>query len=128
MHLGLPLYSKGIPTQAFSSEICNNFWNIYFEEHLCTTASECHYNRGKIIRNTSSSCKDCFLGAVKSDKKGNIFLPLVWKFRTIWLLVVLVSCSCFWLMAGFDWLWVVLAGLGWLWVVLAHLDGCLFYN
>ena len=57
MHLGLQLYSKETPTQAFSSEICNNFWNSYFEEHLWTMASECYYNGGKILRNTSTSCR-----------------------------------------------------------------------
>ena len=51
-----------------------NFRNTYLEEHLCTTASECSYNGGKILRNTSTSCEDCFLGAVKSDKKKkNVF-------------------------------------------------------
>ena len=122
-HLGLQLYSKETPTQAFSGEICKNFRNTYFEEHLWTTASECYYNGGKILRNTSTSntstsCKDCFLGTVKSDRKRKIFFYLlVWKFHTMWLWMVLGSCCWFWLVlavfGSFGSFWVVVGGFGW---------------
>ena len=56
-----------------SSEICNNFQNTYLQEHLWTTTFECYYNGGKILRNTSTSWEDCFLGTVKSDRKKRIF-------------------------------------------------------
>ena len=36
---GLQLYYKETPTRVFSSEICKILKNIYFEEHLRTTAS-----------------------------------------------------------------------------------------
>ena len=32
-------YHKDTPTQVLSCETCENFKNIYFEEHLWTTAS-----------------------------------------------------------------------------------------
>ena len=86
------------PTQVFSSEICNNFRNTYFEERLWTTASECYYNGRKILRNTSTSCEDSFLGAVKSDKKKKIFFYHWYKnFRPF-------CCG---------WFWVVVGGCGW---------------
>ena len=112
MHLGLDIYSKYTQTQAFCSEICNNFRNTYFEEHLSTTAPEWYYNGGKFLRNTSTICKDCFLGALESDKKKKIFfyhwyenfIPFGWG----WFWVVV---------SGFRSLWVVLDGFGWFWVV-----------
>ena len=36
---GLQLYQKETSTQVFSCEICKNFKNTYFVEHLWTTAS-----------------------------------------------------------------------------------------
>ena len=36
---GLQLYLKETPTRIFSREICENFKNNYFEEHLGTVAS-----------------------------------------------------------------------------------------
>ena len=99
-HLGLQLYSKETPIQAFSSEICNNFQSTYFEEHLWTIASVRYYNGEKILRNTSTSCEDCFLGSLKSDKGKKIFFYHWYEnFKRF--------------------------GCGWFWMVLA---GCVFYN
>ena len=39
-HSGQQLYSKETPSKAFSTEICEIFKDIYFEEHLRTTTSK----------------------------------------------------------------------------------------
>ena len=84
------------------------------------TASECYYNVGKILRNTSTSCEDCFLGAVKSDKKKKIFFCHCYEnFKPF-------SFGLFWvIVGGFGWLWLVIGGFGWFWLVVG---GCVFYN
>ena len=68
------------------------------------TASEC-YNREKVLRNMSTSCEDCFQGAVKSDKKKNIFFCHWYgNFKPL-------GCG------GCGWFWMVLDGFGWLYVL-----------
>ena len=91
----------------FSSETCNNFRNINFEENLWTTASECYYNGGKILKNTSTSCEVCFLGAVKSNKKKKKKLFFYhWyenfkPFGCAWFWVAVGGFGCFWVVACF---------------------------
>ena len=98
------LFKRDSTTGVFQQNL-QNFRNTYLEEHLCTTASECSYNGGKILRNTSTSCEDCFLGAVKSDKKKkNVF----YHWYETWNHLVV---------GGFGVFWVVVGGFGWFWVV-----------
>ena len=68
------------------------------------TASECYYNR-KVLRNMSTSFEDCFQGAVKSDKKENIFFYYWYEnFKPF-------GCR------GCGWFWMVLDAFGWLYVL-----------
>ena len=88
------------------------------------TASECYYNGGKILQNTSTSYKDSFLGAVKPDKKKKIFSYHWYKnfkpFAFGW--VIFPGFGWLWMIvgwfrlvvSGFGWLWVVVGGFGWL--------------
>ena len=127
MHLGPQLYSKKTPHRCFPVK-CAIIFRTPFLKNICQQPFLSVIIGGKIFRNTSTRCKDCFLGVLKSDKKKKRFFYHWYEnfksFGCVWFWVIVGGFGCFWVVVTcFHWLWVVLAGCWWFWKVLG---ACMF--